>query len=64
MRRLPSVRSCHSCSPAAGTSFSQYPSDYREFAYVTNSGSNTVTVLDLVHLRQDRVVAVGSNPQA
>ena len=42
--------------------FPQYPSDYREFAYVTNSGSNTVTVLDLVHLRQDRVVAVGSNP--
>ena len=42
--------------------FPQYPSDYREFGYVTNSGSNTVTVLDLVHLRQDRVVAVGSDP--
>jgi YVTN family beta-propeller protein len=42
--------------------FPQYPSDYREFAYVTNSGSNTVTVLDLVHLRQDRVLAVGANP--
>lgn len=42
--------------------FPQYPSDFREFAYVTNSGSNTVTVLDLVHLRQDRVLAVGANP--
>lgn len=42
--------------------FPQYPDNYREFAYVTNSGSNTVTVLDLVHLRQDRVLQVGSNP--
>jgi YVTN family beta-propeller protein len=42
--------------------FPQYPSDFREFAYVTNSGSNTVTVLDLVHLRQERVLAVGANP--
>ncbi|MFZ0661548.1 MAG: YncE family protein [Acidobacteriaceae bacterium] len=42
--------------------FPHYPADFREFAYVTNSGSNTVTVLDLVHLRQDRVLAVGDNP--
>jgi YVTN family beta-propeller protein len=42
--------------------FPQYPANYREFAYVTNSGSNTVTVLDLVHLRQDRVLQVGSEP--
>lgn len=42
--------------------FPQYPANYREFAYVTNSGSNTVTVLDLVHLRQERVLQVGSNP--
>lgn len=42
--------------------FPHYPSNFREFAYVTNSGSNTVTVLDLVHLRQDRVLAVGSDP--
>jgi YVTN family beta-propeller protein len=42
--------------------FPQYPANYREFAYVTNSGSNTVTVLDLVHLRQDRVLAVGDDP--
>lgn len=42
--------------------FPQYPADYREFAYVTNGGSNTVTVLDLVNLRQDRVLAVGAEP--
>jgi YVTN family beta-propeller protein len=42
--------------------FPRYPLDYREFAYVTNTGSNTVTVLDLVNLRQDLVLAVGSEP--
>lgn len=42
--------------------FPHYPSSFREFAYVTNSGNNTVTVLDLVHLRQDRVLTVGANP--
>lgn len=42
--------------------FPQYPPDFREYAYVTNSGSNNVTVLDLVNLRRDRVLAVGANP--
>lgn len=42
--------------------FPQYPADYREYAYVTNGGSNTVTVLDLVNLRQDRLLRVGDNP--
>lgn len=42
--------------------FPRYPPDFREYAYVTNTGSNTVTVLDLVNLRQDRVLAVGSEP--
>jgi YVTN family beta-propeller protein len=42
--------------------FPQYPPDYREFAYVTNGGSNTVTVLDLVNLRQDRLLQVGAEP--
>jgi YVTN family beta-propeller protein len=35
---------------------------YREYAYISNGGSNAVTVLDLVNMRQDRVIAVGSNP--
>lgn len=42
--------------------FPQFPADYREYAYVTNGGSNTVTVLDLVNLRLDHTVRVGDNP--
>lgn len=42
--------------------FPQYSADYREYAYVTNGGSNTVSVLDLVNMRQDRVLRVGDNP--
>jgi YVTN family beta-propeller protein len=39
-----------------------YPPNYREYAYISNGGSNTVTVLDLVNMRQDRVIAVGAAP--
>jgi YVTN family beta-propeller protein len=39
-----------------------YPASYREYAYISNGGSNTVTVLDLVNMRQERVIAVGANP--
>jgi YVTN family beta-propeller protein len=42
--------------------FPAYPTNYREYAYVTNGGDNTVTVLDLTNLRQDRVLKVGVNP--
>jgi YVTN family beta-propeller protein len=42
--------------------FPDVPPGYREFAYVSNGGSNTVTVLDLVYLRQDRTLEVGTNP--
>jgi YVTN family beta-propeller protein len=42
----------------------EYPENYREYAYVSNGGSSTVTVLDLVNMRQDRVLAVGKNPSA
>lgn len=42
--------------------FPDYPANYREYAYVSNGGSNTVTVLDVVNLRQDRVIPVGNNP--
>lgn len=44
--------------------FPQYPADYREYAYVTNGGSGTVTVLDVVNVRIDREIAVGQNPVA
>ena len=36
--------------------------DYREYAYISNGGSNTVTVLDLVNMRQERVIAAGRGP--
>jgi YVTN family beta-propeller protein len=42
--------------------FPKYPANYREYAYISNGGSNTVTVLDIVNMRQDRVIAVGANP--
>ena len=42
--------------------FPQYPPNYREYAYVTNGGSNTVTVLDVVNVRLDRELPVGVNP--
>ena len=50
------LTSCHR------TRFPTYADDYREFAYVTSGAANTVTVLDLVYLRQDRVLEVGRNP--
>src|SRR5271156_1999951 len=42
--------------------FPDVPPGYREFAYVSNGGANTVSVLDLVYLRPDRTLQVGSNP--
>lgn len=44
--------------------FPQYPANYREYAYVSNGGSNTVTILDVVNLRPERELAVGENPVA
>ena len=42
--------------------FPDVPAGYREFAYVSNGSSNTVSVLDLVYLRQDRTLQVGTQP--
>jgi len=42
--------------------FPNYPANYREFAYISNGEPGTVTVLDLVYLRQDRVIQVGREP--
>lgn len=44
--------------------FPDEPAGYREYAYVSNGGSNTVSVLDLVYLRPDRTLQVGNNPSA
>jgi YVTN family beta-propeller protein len=42
--------------------FPEYPANYREFAYVTNGGSNTVSVFDVINLRLARELPVGINP--
>lgn len=44
--------------------FPQYPPNYREYAYVTNGESGTVSVLDVVNVRLDREIAVGQRPMA
>ena len=44
--------------------FPQYPPNYREYVYVTNGGSDTVTVLDVVNVRVDRELSVGHDPVA
>jgi YVTN family beta-propeller protein len=44
------------------SSFPDVPDGYREYAYISNGASNTVTVLDLVYLRQDRTLQAGTNP--
>jgi YVTN family beta-propeller protein len=44
--------------------FPQYQANDREYAYVTNGASNTVTVLDVINVRLDRELAVGQNPVA
>ena len=42
--------------------FPTYPASYHEFAYISDGSAGTVTVLDLVYLRQDRVLQVGREP--
>ena len=42
--------------------FPDYPAGYHEYAYVTNGGSNTVSVFDVVNMRLERQLKVGTNP--
>lgn len=44
--------------------FPHYPADFREYAWVTNAGSNSVTVLDLVNMQPAGTIAVGPVPVA
>src|SRR5690242_9675798 len=39
-----------------------YPRAYREYAYVTNGKSNTVSVLDLDTFHSIKTIPVGNNP--
>lgn len=50
------------CSGCRRNSFPDVPPGYHEFAYISNGGSNTVSVLDLVYMRQDHTLRVGDNP--
>ena len=42
--------------------FPHYAEDYREFAYVSDGASGTVTVLNLIDPRRERTLAVGRQP--
>ena len=42
--------------------FPHYPSDFREYAWVTNRGDNSVTVFDLVHMQTAATIPVGDDP--
>lgn len=44
--------------------FPKYPGNYREYAWITNGGSNSVTVLDLVNMQTAATISVGTNPTA
>lgn len=44
--------------------FPHYPSDFREYAWVTNGGGNSVTALDLVNMQTAATIPVGVNPTA
>ena len=63
--RLLSLSLCCALALLAGCRrnyFPDAPAGYHEFAYVSNGAANTVSVLDLVYLRQDRTLQVGLNP--
>jgi len=65
--RLPPLIAClvAALTFAFSTSCSQnleYPPDYREYAYVTNGRSNSVSVLDMRSFRPITTIPVGINP--
>jgi YVTN family beta-propeller protein len=61
---IPAVVALLVLSGCRSHDFPQYPPSYREYAYVTNGDSGTVSVLDVVNVRLDREVPVGQNPVA
>jgi YVTN family beta-propeller protein len=42
--------------------FPKYPSNFREYAWVTNGGGNSVTVFDLVQMQTAATIPVGDDP--
>jgi YVTN family beta-propeller protein len=61
---IPALAALFTLTGCRQSEFPQYPPNYREYAYVTNGGSGTVTVLDVVNVRVDREIPVGQNPVA
>ncbi len=61
---IPAVLGLLLLSGCRSHNFPQYPANYREYAYITNGDSGTVTVLDVVNVRLDREIPVGQNPVA
>lgn len=62
---IATATACLLCTAGCrNTGLPDYPTGYREFAYVANAAGNTVTVLDLVYLRPDRTLMVGADPTA
>ena len=53
---------CFTLAGCRRNRFPTFPANYREFAYVTDGASGTVSVIDLVHLRPDRTLQVGHRP--
>lgn len=62
--RLSAVCALVALSACRRHDFPQYAPNYREYAYVTNGTSNTVSVYDVVNVRVDRELPVGVNPVA
>ncbi|HEY6448726.1 MAG TPA: YncE family protein [Acidobacteriaceae bacterium] len=44
--------------------FPRYPSDFRQYAWITDGGSNAVSVVDLVNMQPAGTIAVGADPTA
>ncbi|MFZ0631404.1 MAG: YncE family protein [Acidobacteriaceae bacterium] len=44
--------------------FPKYPENFREYAWVTNGGGRSVTVLDLLNMRTAATIPVGDRPVA
>lgn len=65
-RLLPGVIACGALllTGCHRRGFPHYPSDFREYAWVTNGGGDSVTVLDLINMVSDQTIPVGADPVA
>ncbi len=61
---LLAIATCLTLTSCRPKPFPTFPANYREYAYVANSGSNTVSVYDIVNVRVDREIITGPHPVA